>query len=330
VVSWNRAAEAILGYRKEEVLGQKVEVLFPEDVYPDLEASFARLPSQGVIRALSTWMQGTKGHRVGVELTLSALSKGGETPGVICIARDVSEWKRARDLFHSGKLASIGRLPARAAQEILNPLHIIGLQVQMAERVKRLPRKVLEMLNVVRQQVERISRFTANLRRFSRESPPSRATFDLRRLILETLSLVEDELRLAQIEVALDLAPLPLEITGDREQLAQVLLNLISNAKEAMAQGGKLTVRAAPSQKGRAEWVNLRVEDTGCGIPPEHLGKVFDPFFTTKPEGRGMGLGLAVCFGIVESHGGTISIESEPRRGTTFTIELPKKPGSKS
>lgn len=147
---------------------------------------------------------------------------------------------------------------------------------------------------------------------------------------METLSQVEDELRQAQVEVALDLPPFPLEITADPEPLAQVLLNLISKAKEAMAQGGKLTVRAAPFQKGGAEWVDLRVEDTGCGVPPEDLGKVFDPFSTTQPEGRGGEPGLAVCFGIVESHGGTLSVESEPRGGTTFIVELPKNPGGKS
>jgi signal transduction histidine kinase len=159
----------------------------------------------------------------------------------------------------------------------------------------------------------------AKLLTFARHQPAAIHPVELPRLLDEALALLATSLRDSRIEVIRDLpAELPL-VPADPAGLVQVLVNLITNAMHAMPTGGRLTVSASADK----EHVTLALADTGIGIAPEHLGRVFDPFFTTKQVGKGTGLGLSVSYGIVREHGGRITVESEPGRGSTFRIVMP-------
>jgi signal transduction histidine kinase len=165
-------------------------------------------------------------------------------------------------------------------------------------------------------QVDRIERICDGILQFARQKEPRFHTVDLNACLAQTLALLESELRLHQIAVHTAFDPELPYIVADEGQLHQVFLNLLTNAMDAMAAGGRLYLATR-----RGDGIQVMVTDTGDGIAPEHLPKIFDPFFSTKE--RGTGLGLAVSHGIIQSHGGTIRIESRKGEGTTVVIELP-------
>jgi signal transduction histidine kinase len=196
-------------------------------------------------------------------------------------------------------------------------------------------------LEVVEQEVERMSTLVASLLQFSRRSAPQISTLDVREEIENTLELVHYLLRQRQITVQREFAPEIPMVQADRQQLRQLFLNLFTNASDAMPQGGTLTIRVgreawasgdrmgeapAPPHLHTPTQVFIEVADTGTGIAPEDLAKVMEPFFTTKPEGKGTGLGLAICRRIVQEHNGTFEITSAgPGQGATVRLTLPGK-----
>jgi two-component system, NtrC family, sensor kinase len=183
-------------------------------------------------------------------------------------------------------------------------------------------RKYLSMIST---ETARVGRIVSDLLAFSRRSKPQRAPADLNRLVRTTMGLADHKLKLISAEIVLDLQEnLPL-VECDSSQMQQVILNLVLNGAQAMQPrgGGKLTVRTRLIPQEQS--VELSVRDTGEGIAPENMSKIFDPFFTTKAEGKGVGLGLAVLYGIVKAHDGEVEVASQRSEGTTFTITLPLK-----
>jgi signal transduction histidine kinase len=163
-----------------------------------------------------------------------------------------------------------------------------------------------------------------NLLQFSRRGHRQVSTVDVCEELWNSTEFVHYHLRQRTIAVEREFAGAVPTIQADRQQLRQLFLNLLTNAADAMPQGGVITLRvSAAKYRDDADAVVIEVVDAGEGIPPDNLHKVWEPFFTTKPEGRGTGLGLAICRRIVEEHGGTIEIESEPAKGTTVRIKLP-------
>jgi signal transduction histidine kinase len=179
-------------------------------------------------------------------------------------------------------------------------------------------------LQVVAQESHRMGELVANLLQFSRRNDGQISTVDIRDEIANAIDLIHQHLRKRQVAVVKELAAATPIIYADRQKLRQMFLNLLSNAGDAMPQGGKLTVRTTPMtlSDGKAA-VKIEFADTGVGIPGDLLDKVMDPFFTTKAEGQGTGLGLAICKRIVQEHQGSIQIQSEIRVGTTVAIVLP-------
>jgi len=240
------------------------------------------------------------------------------------IARREAELERMTraQIGQSEKLASIGRLAAGIAHEINNPLtgvltfaHLLREKLNMQEADRG-------DLDVIIRETTRVREIVRGLLDFARESPSRQEILDLNEVIRATMKLVRSQKEFARVLIEESLADgLPL-IRGDRNQLQQVLLNLSLNACEAMPQGGTLTVKSFAGETR----VGFSVADTGCGIRPEHMEKIFEPFFTTKPIGKGTGLGLSVSYGIVQQHRGTIEVQSEPDRGTLFTVWLPGIP----
>jgi len=176
-------------------------------------------------------------------------------------------------------------------------------------------------LGQVTSETARVGRIVSDLLAFSRRSKPQRAPADLNRVVRSTLSLVQHKLKLSNIEVETRFAEDLPAVSCDAPQIQQVVLNLLLNAAEAtQTKPARRVVVETSSAEGL---VILNIVDNGEGIAPENLSKVFDPFFTTKSEGKGVGLGLAVSYGIVQAHGGDIEVRSQPGAGTTFTVWLP-------
>jgi two-component system NtrC family sensor kinase len=189
-----------------------------------------------------------------------------------------------------------------------------------------LPEQVTEDLHLLMEQTRRITKISQDLLFFSRQRPPERRAVDVNEIVRRTFDLMAYEFKLSNISVELELAEELPELQADQDHLQQVVLNLLSNARDAMGDGGRLVVatKEAPALwKSEETSVELRVEDSGPGIPPEHMDKIFEPFFTTKAEGQGTGMGLSICHGIIESHGGRLWAENRPDGGTAFIIHLP-------
>ena len=237
-----------------------------------------------------------------------------------------------RKLVQSDRLATLGQLAASVAHEINNPisgvLNLSMLLERLMAKGEYPPGREAEFrkyLSLISTETARVGRIVSDLLAFSRRSKPQRAPADLNKLVRTTLGLADHKLKLISAEVVLDLQEsLPL-VECDSSQIQQVILNLVLNGAQAMQPrgGGKLTIRT--SVLPDKENVELCVQDTGEGIAPENLSKIFDPFFTTKAEGKGVGLGLAVLYGIVKAHEGEVEVTSQRNEGTTFAVTLPIK-----
>ena len=232
----------------------------------------------------------------------------------------------AVQLLQSEKQASVGRLAAGVAHEINNPLTSVLTFTHLLLERNDLPEDAVNDLKVISESTERVRGIVRGLLDYSRQEDLHQVPTDLNDLVESTVALVGNQIRKANKH--LDLKPddtLPL-ITVDRGQIQSVLINLLLNASDAVGDAGRISISteiSVSSDHPGKSGVDISVEDTGIGIPPEHLSKLFDPFFTTKEAGKGTGLGLAVSRSIVERHGGSIRVKSSPGAGSTFTLWLP-------
>ena len=240
----------------------------------------------------------------------------------IALNRMLSELKkREEQLIESRKLAAVGNLTAGIAHELNNPLNNISLTTEaLIDEYDEWDKQTkLKMLRDIFSQVERASSTVANLLDFTHRDQDAFDKVNLKNVLERTIRLIANEIRLSAVHLDMDCADNLPPIMGNQDNLQQVFLNLFFNALQAMPDGGTLSVRAYAEN----ESLKVTVHDTGIGIPKEHINSIFDPFFTTKEIGKGTGLGLSVSYGIIQKHQGTISVESEVGKGTSFTIELP-------
>jgi len=232
------------------------------------------------------------------------------------------ELKEAQDqLLMSQKLAAVGELGAGVAHEINNPLAgVLGLtQLLLLKMSPEDPAH--ESLKAVEKEALRMREIVQNLLRFSQTANGGTFTpLSLNRICDEALRMVESQILAQGIEIERAYDPELPRISGDASQLQLCLLHIITNAKTAMPRGGRLTLRTDHLDR---KVVRIRIVDTGRGIPKEHIEKIFEPFFTTKDEWSGKGLGLSVAYRIVTDHFGKIAVESEPGKGTAFTLSFP-------
>ncbi len=334
----NSAFETLTGLKN--VVGKKISEVIPgiRESSPELFEIYGRVALAGkperfeiYLEALGIWFSiavyGTqKGYFVAVFDNITERKQAGaaleETNHKLETALNQLS-ATTQQLWQASKLATMGELAASIAHELNNPLATVGLRtetllMQMPEDSDQ--RRPLE---IIAQEVDRMATLVNNLLQFSRRSHRVVSTTDVREEITNSFEFVHYHLRTHKIEVTREFADSLPTIQADRQQLRQLFLNLLTNASDAMPEGGKLIVRAAPSVLDDAEAVAIEFADTGEGIAAENLEKIWDPFFTTKPEGKGTGLGLAICRRVVEEHGGRISIQSEAGRGTTVRIVLP-------
>ena len=282
-----------------------------------LKAAFA-----GEVRRFEVPQRRPDGARIVSSVVYAPIREHGQITTVLAISRDVTELRRAQtQLQQADKLAAMGQLVSGVAHEINNPAAIISgfAQTLMLDELRPEQREIVEM---VRDEAMRIGQITTNLLAFARMSGPERSLVDVNELVRRTHTLRSYHLHTLNVEVRLELDPAEPRVWANMSELQQMLLNFLINAEQALdgfAGHRGITLRT------HAEGPEVRLEcrDTGPGIPPEVRTRIFDPFFTTKPEGVGTGLGLSICYGIVRSHGGRISVESEPGHGASFQVVLP-------
>jgi len=237
--------------------------------------------------------------------------------------------KEAQDqLVQSEKLVSMGQLAASVAHEINNPISGVLTYIKlMQKKIDGRPLSDKELanfrkyLNIVAKETSRCGSIVRSLLEFARQSELKIESLDVNLVLKKTLALVEHQITLQNIKLTKKFTPLP-RISADSSQLQQVFMNIILNAVQAMPNTGEISVTTA---EGKDNFIEVRISDTGCGIAKENIPKLFDPFFSTKKEGRGIGLGLSVVYGIINRHRGRIEVESEVGKGSTFIVKLPRR-----
>jgi signal transduction histidine kinase len=273
--------------------------------------------------------------------TYPVKDRTGEVVRVIEIRRDIPEelpsrWERRLEelktdmgkVVQEDRMLSLGKLSASCAHEINNPIqglitfgHLMKSIVDQGNPSREDLGQFREYLALMCSELERCGNIVTGLLSFAREAPMEAREVDLNDALRSVITLTRHHMELQDIQLTLELQPEILTVRGDINHLQQCFLNLIFNAIEAMPNGGRLYV-ASRLEEGEHH-AQVVIQDTGCGISVEYLDKVFDPFFTTKPEGMGTGLGLSIVYGIIKGHNGRIHVESEPGKGSTFTITFP-------
>ena len=330
----NRAAEQMFGYPRTELLGQTLELLLPERIRATHLGHRTGYFAEPRVRPMGIGLDLSGRRKDGtefpVEISLSYVGTGADMLAMAFVT-DITERKRAENelqqqretLYHSEKMAALGTLSAGIAHEMNTPLGIITTRIEvmlLEAEGQHLPPQVVEDLQVLYRASQRVARIAASLRSFARQSPGERGAVDLNAVVEETLLLMQKPLAADNIRIFTTLAAGLPPMHGDANALHQVLMNLLTNAREAMSGGGEIHVETATMPE-RAGWIRLAIRDTGPGIPADVLSRIFDPFFTTKH--RGTGLGLSVTYGIIQDHGGQMDVTSPPGGGTRFTLSFP-------
>src|ERR1017187_465040 len=335
VESWNTQIEQLTGITREQALGRKLAELFPAALAEQFDRvrgqtgihhiyKFVLKPAAGT---LGNGHANGNGHPSAARLSEATLniaitplvSKDQEQIGRLIIIDDVTDRAELEQrLVQADKLSSIVLLAAGVAHEVNTPLAVISTYAQMlAKQVADDSQKSI-LLDKIAKQTFRTSEIVNSLLNFSRTSTTSFGDVDLNKVVRETMSLLEHQIRKVGVEVKLELAGGLPPVHGNAGKLQQVFLNLFLNARDAMDGGGVLSVRTWAEESG----ARVDVSDTGHGISPEHIQRIYDPFFTTKGSRKGTGMGLAVTYGIVQEHKGSIEVSSR-QGGTRFHLRLP-------
>ena len=318
------SCHVLTGYSPEQFVESRQvsygrHVIFPEDrqrVWGEVQESLKdRQPFQLSYRIRTAdetikwvWEQGC-----------GIFSDTGEVVGIEGYVVDVTQQRVLEDqLRKTERLAELGTLASGMAHEIGTPMNVILGRAELLMR-KATDERARRGLETIVTQVERITKIMNQLLSFARKRPAERQGITLETVMIDVLDVLQERFDKHHIEVTKTVSPQLPKVLADPDQMNQVFLNLILNACQAMPEGGTLSL----SLHSTASTMELTVQDTGCGIPPEQLSKIFDPFFSTKAVGEGTGLGLTVVHGILQEHQGAIRVTSVPGQGTTFIISLP-------
>ncbi len=318
IIYSNKTVEKIYGYSPDELKGKHVNDM-------NVDPKFASNVIIPILQNSGHWVgELSVKHKTGREFPIilnSSIVKDtqGRPTAMVGIIRDLTKQKEIeqleKQLLHAEKLATIGQLASGVAHEINNPLGNISLYAQMLLK-KTEDEAARNKLNIINEEANRAATIVKGLLDFARKSELELAPIDINKEIDKVLNILKSQLK--SINVKTVLQPLPL-ISGDSGQIEQVIMNLLSNSIQAITENGKIIVETSAKE----DHIEISIMDNGCGIPKETLGKIFDPFFTTKKPGEGTGLGLAISYGIIKRHNGSIEVNSEVGKGTTFTIKLP-------
>jgi len=334
IVLINRAGAERLGRKKDEILGMDMKA-FVEKYLVEIEDAGGRLVPFDQLLAWVLKGERIINHRIkfrtesgemveAMSSTDPILDQSGNLQGIITIGQDLAPLKELETrLLHSERLAGIGQMAAGVAHELNNPLQAIITSSEMVKRrleelgEKDMARRVETAISAS----ERIQRLARNLMGYTRPGSETVQEIELKKLVDEVLSFSGYELRRWGAEIENQVPEHLPKLKAVKDQIEQVLINILTNASYACGEkgGGKIRIKA----RARGPWLEIRVEDNGIGIAPENLGRIFDPFFTTKPREKGTGLGLNIVQAIMERHQGKIKVKSKPGEGTVFSVLFP-------
>jgi PAS domain S-box-containing protein len=323
VTAWNATMERWCGVAERDLAGR---TLF--DVSPNLKRETLAEPLGRLMRGEidgfkldAVEHETLRGAHVAWNVSGSLLREGGRPTGAVLLIEDITERRGlARAAQQAEKLAALGTLAAGLAHELNNPIGIITTRAELMlldAEPKGLPADVVEDLRVIHRHSQRVARIAQGLLSFARSPSGQPGRVDLNRVVDETLLLVDKTIVKEGVWIRRALTPDLPPIWGDGNALQQVVMNLLTNARDAVKAGGEIFIETGLAAEPPGG-VQLIVRDTGPGIPPEVLPRIFDPFFTTKAEGTG--LGLSISYGIVRDHRGTVDVRSAPGEGTTFVL----------
>ena len=338
IIIFNKSLEKMLGYSQNEVCGkvsfnQFFQVgdaeKFKEKLYSEEYGGKSRL------FLFETNLVSKTGDRIPAQLSATVMFEEDEEIGMVTFLRDLREIRELEQefadqapLLQQHRMISLGRLSASVVHEINNPLagilNYLRLMIKIINRDslgQEHIEKFQRYLDIVESETSRCSKIASNLLAFSRKSKLEFSEVSIHELLEKSIMLNQHKLDLQNIQIRTELEEKIPAVWGDFNQIQQCVINLILNSIDAMPDGGTLTMESSFNrEKGVVE---IRVEDTGCGIAKEDLPNIFDPFFTTKKEGKGIGLGLSTVYGFIDRHKGIISVDSKLGKGTVFTIQLP-------
>ena len=324
VVTWNRASEQLLAVPGSEAIGLRFGVDVAQAAVPEQwEDLWSTLLREGTVAREISLRSAARDRSGADEIPLHLegrlLRDGDEVRGAVFVGLDLRERRTLESqILRSQKLAAVGLLAAGIAHEINNPLSgVVGYSKLLLE--KKLPPEVRERVEKIAASGERCRKIVEGVLLFARQQDGGvRRVVDLRQLIDRVIGIGEYQWRMHNVRIIRERDD-SVEVFADADQLEQVVLNLLSNAVDAMPRGGTVRICVGPQE----QWAVLEVADEGHGIPEDIQARIFDPFFSTKEIGKGTGLGLAISYGIVQDHGGDIVVQSSPGRGAAFTVRLP-------
>ena len=357
LVLLNAAFEDILGYGRDELAGVNLAALTSAEEFARYRA-FTQRRRHGERDFYESVVRGKDGAPRRVLVSAAPLTDGdGTFAGTMAVLVDITEWRSAEQeleeakkaytktledtvaertreleraqahLVQTEKMAAMGKLAAGVAHEINNPAGVLLMKLKFLLSIaaeEGLSPRAESTLRIAVEQTERIESIVESLLSFSRPAPGTARRLELAGVIGDALALARGRAATITSDIADDLP----EVEADPNEIVQILINLIDNAVDAIAESGHVWVRAHAESTDSGRWAVLSVEDDGCGIAADFRDLIFDPFFTTKQVGEGTGLGLAITYGIVQKQGGSIQVDSERHRGTTVTVRLPAAPAA--
>jgi PAS domain S-box-containing protein len=340
VIIFNKSMELMLCIPRQEAIGRlTLDRFFVEGEYEKFCRKLESEEFGGKDRLFlyESTLRASSGAKIPVQLSAAVLFEGTEAIGVVGFFRDLRDIRKLTQQFadqarllQQDKMISLGRLAASVVHEINNPLSGLLNYARLMQKIlgqdaptRECSERFTSYLNLMESELSRCSKIVSNLLAFSRISKLEFTEVSVNELLRKSLLLSQHKLSMQNIQVETRLDPSTPKVEGDFNQLQQCIINLIFNAIDAMPGGGRLILESRVDP--RRELVLIGVKDNGCGIAKEDQAYIFDPFFTTKKEGKGLGLGLSTVYGIIDRHKGTISVESRPSEGSTFTIKLPRR-----
>ncbi|MFH2046006.1 MAG: PAS domain S-box protein [Pseudomonadota bacterium] len=333
IIIWNRAAEDMLGYPASEVIGKmNISKIYPEGMAHKI-MKMIRSPEHGgvgMFRSQPVHYVRKDGKTIEGNLSAAMIydDNGNEVTSVgsfVDITERIEMEHTLRDtreqLLQSEKLAAMGRLTSQIAHELNNPLYGIMNTLELLKTEISPENKRRKLLDMSLSEIVRLAEMLRKMLSFSKPEYEEKKPVDVNVILDEIMMLYEKQFQENSIKIKTEFDNKINKVIASTNQLRQVFLNMVSNAKDAMIDGGTFTVKTFESNG----FVNIRFTDTGGGILEENIDKIFDSFFTTKPSVKGVGLGLSVCYGFIQDHGGDIKVKSAPGEGAEFTILLPVK-----
>lgn len=334
ILFWNNGAERLYGWKRDDALGnRKADLLYDNKEFKH------HFEAQAKVFETGEWsgelhQRTREGRKVVIQSRRTLLdSIGNQLRKVLIVNTDITEKKQLESqLFRNQRVENIGMIASGIAHDMNNVLTPIMASLEMLKE-KLTDEKSQKRISMLQTSAHRGKSLMEQILLFARGQEGEMSVLDLRQVIKDIVHLIEQTFP-KNISVSIAIEPNISLIMGDSTQLHQVLLNLVVNARDAMPDGGKITISLAPVSVSAADaranidaspgnYLQLTVSDTGAGIPQEHLDKIFDPFFTTKPEGKGTGLGLSTVLSIIRTHKGFLEIDSTPKVGTSFKIYFP-------